>query len=120
MRRIKVLAAEEAMTAADQADALVTMNGAMHRFNTDGIYYAHTDLAASDTVNMPDELIDSLIWLVAESLAPDYAYAFSPQEDRTLMSARNHLQAYYWVQPPADTEPALRPWPARYNINTDQ
>jgi hypothetical protein len=31
------------------------------------------------------------------------------------------LQAAYWVQPPAETEPSLRPWFARfYNIQTDQ
>lgn len=119
MRRIKVLAAEEAMSAAEQADHLVTMNGAMYRFSADGIYYVHSDLAASDTVNMPDELIDSLIWLIAEVLAVDYAYDFTPAEQVAIAKARNHLIAAYWVQPPADTEPVLRPWPARYSIATD-
>lgn len=109
MRRIKQLEAEEALTAAELADGLVTMNGAMHGFGPDGIYYAHTDLTATATVNMPDELIDSLIWMIAFALSPEYGYTFSEGESVALLNAKNKLQAAYWVQPPADTDPLLRP-----------
>jgi hypothetical protein len=117
LRRLKILAAEEVMDAAQLADGLVTMNGAMHGFGPDGIYYVHADLAATDTVNMPDELIDSLVWMIAYALAPEYGYAFSEGESVALINAKNKLQAAYWVQPPADTDPLLRPYPWRYSSN---
>jgi hypothetical protein len=121
MRRLKVLAGEEAMTSAELADGLVTMNGVMHGFGPNGIKYVHTDLASTDTVNMPDELIDSLVWMIAYALAPDYGYTFNEAESIALLNAKNMLQAAYWVQPPAETEPSLRPWLARFfNIQTDQ
>lgn len=119
-RRIKVLGGEETMTAAELADGLVTLNGAMHGFNAKGIHYVHSDLASADTVNMPDEMIDSLIWMIADSLASEYAYEFTPREQGSIIDARNMLQAAYWVQPPADTEPSLRPLPARFNITTGE
>src|SRR5205085_2710740 len=109
-RRIKVLAAEEAMDSAQLADGLVTMNGLMHGFGAAaGIYYVHSDLGSATTVNMPDGLIDSLVWLVAEALAPEYGYTFTAPEMASVTAARNALQAAYWVQPPAETEPLLRP-----------
>jgi hypothetical protein len=114
-RRIKQVAGEETMTAAELADGLVTMNGAMHGFGPKGIKYAHTDLTATATVNMPDELIDSLVWMIAQALAPEYGYEFSATEQVSLLDAKNMLQAAYWVQPPADTDPLLRPYPWRYS-----
>ncbi len=120
MRRIKKLAAEETMDASDLADGLVTMNGVMHGFGPRGIYYVHSDLVATTTVNMPDELIDSLVWMIADALAPEYGYEFTARDQGSIIDAKNMLQAAYWVQPPADTEPSLRSWPARYSITTDQ
>ncbi len=119
MRRIKVLAGEEAMASAELSDGLTLMNGTMHGFNARGINYAHADLTSSDAINMPDELMEGLVWLIAEALASDYGYEFTAQEQGRLIDAKNQLQAAYWMQPPADTEPLLRPWPARYDISTD-
>lgn len=101
MRRIKVLAGEEAMDAATLADGLVTMNGVMHGFGPRGVHYAHVDLASTDTVNMPDELIDSLVWMIAEALAPEYGYAFTPTEMPLVMRALQMLQAGYKYTAPA-------------------
>jgi hypothetical protein len=58
--------------------------------------------------------------MIAYALAPDYGYTFSEGESIALLNAKNMLQAAYWLQPPAETEPVLRTWPARYNIQTDQ
>ena len=99
-RRLKQVAGEEAMTAAELSDGLVTMNGAMHGFNRKGIHYAHVDLAATDTVNMPDDLIDSLVWAIADALAPEYYYQFTPGEQAAVIEARQVLQAAYKSIPP--------------------
>lgn len=110
LRRLKVLAAEATMSAADLADGLVTMNGAMHGFGPKGIAYAHiADLASADTVNMPDELIDSLVWMIADALAPEYEVVLSERDLVALVDAKNMLQAAYHIQPPAGSEPMLRP-----------
>jgi hypothetical protein len=115
MRRLKQIAGEETMTAAELADGLVTMNGLMHGFRTKGIHYAHTDLTATATVNMPDELIDSLTWLIAEGLAPEYGYAFSPKEELQILAALQALQAGYKYIPPAPSpRGVLRNMTGRY------
>lgn len=115
MRRLKVLAAEEVMGASDLADGLVTMNGLMHGFGPRGIHYAHVDLAATDTVNLPDELIDSLVWLVAEALAPEYGYTFTAPEMLAVGRALQMLQAGYKDIPPsAGPRGLLRNQPGRF------
>lgn len=108
MRRIKVLAGEEALAAAEMVDGLVTMNGTMQGFSLRGIKYAHSDLAATDTVNMPDEQIDSLVWLIAEALAPEYGYEFTSQEAVHVVGALRQLQAAYYVPAPAVPDIGLR------------
>lgn len=115
MRRIKVLASSEAMGSDDLADGLVTLNGMMHGLATRGAYYAHVDLAATSTVNMPDEMIDSLVWLAAEALAPDYGYAFTPKEETQILGALQALQAGYKMTRPAPAPRGLlRNMPGRY------
>lgn len=99
-RRLKLIEGEEPMTAAELADGLVTMNGAMFGFGPKGIHYAHVDLAAADTVNLPDEQISNLVWMIAEALAPEYGYAFTPDEKLALIGARQELQAAYKYIPP--------------------
>lgn len=115
-RRIGVLAGEEVFTAADMADALGRLNDMMHAFNVNGIHYAHTTLALTDTVNVPDELIDSLKWLMADTLVNDYEVTLTPRQAVQIADSKNNLQGYYWIQPPADTEPYLRPLRGRFDI----
>lgn len=119
-RRAGILAGEEAWPAADMADALTRLNDMMHGFGPLGIKYAHTTLALTTTVNIPDELIDSLKWMMVGALADgDYDVQLSPKKEGQIVNAKNQLQAAYWVQPPADTEPVLRAPPGRYDIRTD-
>src|SRR5690242_21349804 len=49
--------------------SLQLLNDMMHGFNGKGIQYAHVDLTASDTVNVPDELIRPLILVFCKELA---------------------------------------------------
>ena len=108
MRTLKLLASEESMTSAELVDGLRRMNNLMHGFGPRGIAYAHTTLSSTTVVNVPDELVGSLIWLVAEALAPEHGYTFTPDERNEITRAENALQAAYHIQPPAQSEPMLR------------
>lgn len=108
-RRMKVLAGEETLGAAEQVDGLQVMNDLMYGFGPKGISYAHTTLTGSATVNVPDEQIANLVWLVAEALAPDYGVEWKAGDMRAIIDARNEMQAAYHVQAPAQAEPMLRP-----------
>lgn len=119
-RRSGILAAEEAYSSAEITDYLQLLNDMMHGFGPRGISYAHTTLAQGDTVNMPDELLRSLVILTAEELLIDNSMPISPVMAALITDAKNELQAAYEVVPPANTEPYLRPLPSRrYNIASD-
>lgn len=107
-RRSKALAGEEAFAAAEAVDALQLLNDMMHAFGPRGVYYVHATLGATDTVNMPDEQIRNLILLFTEELMIDYGMPVDPVMASLISGALSELQAYYWVQPPADTDPLLR------------
>ena len=115
-RRAKITAGEESLTAAELTDALQLLNDMMHGFGPRGIYYAHTTLAAEDTVNVPDEQMRNLVLLFAEELAIDFGATLGELLATEVLNARNEMQAAYWVQPPADTDPLLRPRPRGLDV----
>lgn len=115
-RRLGILQDEQEMSDADAANGLTKLNDMMHGFGPMGIKYAHTTLALTDAINMPDELIDSLKWMMADDLVDDYGVQLTPRQELRIVNAKNQLQAAYWVQPPADTDPMLRPPPRRFDI----
>jgi len=107
--RAHTRAGEEALTAAEMVDALSDLNLLMHSFQGKGISYAHTDLAASDTVNMPDQMLDNLVWLATEMLATgDYGLPIDPIPATRIGDARQALQAFYSVEQRAVIDHALR------------
>lgn len=107
-RRMKILAGSEPLSADDAVDGLSTMNDLMAGFGPKGVAYVHSTLTLTTVVNVPDEQIANLVWLVAESLAPDYGYEFTPGEQAKIVSAWNEMQAAYHLQPEATPEPMLR------------
>jgi len=109
-QRINVLAGEEALTAAEAVDALQIMNDMMHGFGPRGIHYAHVTLAATDTVNVPDEQIRNLVLLLADDLADGFAVPVSPDLRSDIMRAEQQMQAYYYSVPPAKINRGLLPY----------
>lgn len=107
-RRAKILAGEEAFSAAEASDALQLLNDMMAALGPRGVYYVHAPLTATAAVNMPDEQIRNLILLFAEELMVDYGVAADPVMASLISGALSELQAAYWMQPPADTDPMLR------------
>ena len=108
-RRALILAGEEVFTAAELSDALQLLNDMLHNFGPRGISYAHTTLAASDTVNVPDELLRPLVLLFTEELLMDFGGPIDPLLAVAIADAKNELQAGYHLDEGAVTDPLLRP-----------
>jgi hypothetical protein len=108
MRRIGVLANEEALSAGDMVNALAAFNDMLHGFGPMGIAYAHTTLAASDTVNFPDEQLRNVMILFCKDQADEYQMPISASLATDINRALLELQAAYHVQPPAQFDPILR------------
>lgn len=110
-RRAQILAAEEAPTAAEGVDWLRLLNQMMHAFPTKGIKYAHTDLAYTDTVNVPDQMLQAVILMLVDELVDDVGLTLGEKMANQIDDARRALQAFYHVPKRAVTDPALQYWP---------
>lgn len=108
-RRAQILQAEESLTAAEGVDCLRILNQMMHAFPTKGIKYAHTDLAYTDTVNVPDQMEQALILMLANDLADEFGLTIGQKLAGDIDDARRALQAHYHVPKRAVTDPLL--WP---------
>lgn len=109
MRRLNLISEVETISAAQMANGLVSLNEMMHGFSRRGIAYAHSDLAQTDTVNMPDDLIDDLKWMLARKLADEgYGVAITPQQGGMMMMSKRALQAAYFMRRTSPVDPALR------------
>jgi hypothetical protein len=109
LQRLNLISEVETMSSEQAADGLIALNEMMHGFSSQGIAYAHSDLALTDTVNMHDGLIDSLKWMLARKLADDgYGVVLSPQQLGMMMMAKRALQAAYFLRRVAPVDRALR------------
>jgi hypothetical protein len=107
-RRIGMLANEEAMTSAEMVNALQAFNDLLHGFGPMGIKYAHTTLAAADTVNFPDEQLRNVMILYCKDLADEFSIPISQSLAADINRAQSELQAAYLVINPAVPDRALR------------
>lgn len=120
-RRIGTLPGEESLTSAEAADALDIMNTLMQGFGPMGIYYVHSTLALTNTVNMPDELIRPLILMVASELADEFGMQLTPKLMADIEAARSTLQAHYFLKRPGVIDPAIKSQIiGRFNITTGE
>lgn len=108
LKRLSVIEYDETPDAAQAADGLTMLNQFMHGLRQHGVAYAHRDLAATDTVNMPDDCIEPLIMAFAEKLEAEYMVPADPRRTMAMRDARRTLQAAFLVAPNATPEPALR------------
>lgn len=121
LRRLNVLSEVETMSSEQASQGLTALNEMMHGFSRKGIAYAHSDLGLTTKVNMPDDLIDDLKWMLARKLADDgYGVILSPQQLGMMMMAKRALQAAYFLARRSPVDRALRPrGPGGYNFRTD-
>lgn len=80
MRRLNIVSRDEAMQPEDAAHALTVLNLMMFGFTARGLNRIHEEYTSSDVVQVPDELQDGLIQLLAVRLAPDMSVA-APTSD---------------------------------------
>ena len=110
LRRINVLAAEEAVSANDMVDCLQLMNDMMFNFPARGIQYVHIQLAQTDTVNVPDMLVRALVHVLADELADDFGMPITPDLRADIEESKHQLQAYYFIPTPAKINRGLLRW----------
>lgn len=71
--RMRIVARDEAMQPEDAAHALTVLNLMMHGFAARGVDLNHFDYDADTDVQVPRDLLDGLIHMLAVRLAPDFA-----------------------------------------------
>lgn len=121
MRWLGVIAGEETASAAELVQGLDVLNGMMAAFGPRGIAYAHTTLTATDTVNVPDEQVRNVMFLLANELAPEYEVTLSDSRVAQIINALSQLQAAYFLIEPAPSERALSPrWYGRFGTNVSR
>lgn len=109
MRKLNLISEVETMSSEQAAAGLALLNKMMHGFSRKGIRYAHTDLALTGTVNMPDDLIDDLEWMLARRMADDgYGVMLSPLQLALTTNAKQTLQAAYFLRRTSPVDTALR------------
>lgn len=106
-RRLKILAGEEAFSAAEMTDNLRMFNDMLVNFPARGIQYSHTDLGQTDTVNVPDQYQRALILVFSKELAMDYGVQIDPVSMDAINDSENQLRAYYLSVQPAVADRGL-------------
>jgi len=109
-RRINVLAAQEAINANEMTDSLQILNDMMFNFPARGIQYVHTELAQGDTVNVPDQQVRNVMFLLCDDLADEFGMPISQDLRSDIMRAEQQLQAFYFVPVPAKIGRGLLRW----------
>jgi hypothetical protein len=117
LRWLGVNAAEETASSTELAQGLDVLNGMLAGFGPRGIAYAHTTLEATDTVNVPDEQVRNVMFLLANELAPEYEVVLSDARVAQIVDALNQLQAAYFYPVEADINSVLGPrYSGRFSI----
>lgn len=106
--RIALISEDEAPTAEQIARGLSVLNDMMNGFEAEGIQYIHADLTLDTTVNVPDHLVRSVMWMLADDLADEYGKELSRRQQIQVGRARNNLQAFYFKVPPAQTDEGIQ------------
>ncbi len=117
-RRMGLISEDEGLTAEQTTEALDVLNDMMNGWEAEGIQYSHTDLALDDTVNVPDFLVRSAMWLLADELANEYGKALTDREIVNVERSRSNLQNYYFSIPQAQTDEGILNRRGPYTINS--
>lgn len=114
-----VVADQEALSDTQGSSGLRKLNDLLAGFPSEGIQYAHTDLASLDTVvNVPDGQLRNVGLMLQRDLAGTYGVPLSPADELAIYRAMTALQAYYHIPLTSAPELALRPRRfGRYNFS---
>ena len=114
LRKLRVVAIDEPMTADELADGLQQLNSLMHGLKAWGADLSYSDLAASDAFPLGPEFEEGMVYMLAGRLSPDYnAPAGSGREFKRL------IQAAYMVIPAVTIDTAIRYTPSQRYDNAE-
>ncbi len=116
--RIGFISEDEGITAEQAARGLSVLNDMMNGFEAEGIQYTHTDLGLDDTVNVPDFLVRSTMWMLADDLASEYGKVLSQRQQDDVARSRSNLQDYYFKIPQAQTDEGIVNRRGTYAVNS--
>jgi len=114
-----VVADQEALNDTQANSGFRKLNDLMAGFESEGIRYAHTDLASLDSVvNVPDGQLRNLGLLLQREIAGQYGVPLSDADNDAIHKAKMALQAFYYVPITSAPELSLRPRQfGRYNFS---
>lgn len=107
MKKIGVLAAEETPTSSEIEDGTDSLNQMLHGWALSGIDLGWSDVASDDTLNVPDEYLEGIVYALAVRLADDFVVQV-PQT--VMLIAKNRfdkMQADNHVIPDASHDQTL-------------
>jgi hypothetical protein len=114
LRLIQAKAAGEEPTADEGQDGLTTLNRMLHGFPAQGIEYVHATIDnLTDELNVPDEHLESIEYLLAMRLAPDYEREASKDVMDMAENAKRYLQGAYVKVPTVGVDSGLQDMPSQ-------
>lgn len=97
MRARKVLSGGEEPTADELADGLDALNAMLFTWPiTEGVHLQHVELSAGDTLDVPDDHIQTIALSLAERLT-DYGGQMDPMDVVAADQGRTALRAMYFT-----------------------
>lgn len=117
--RMRIVARDEAMQPEDAAHALTVLNLMLHGFAARGVDLNHSDYEASSDVQLPRDLHDGLIHMLAARLAPDFAVTLPTSTGFDEQKWWRAMQAAYFDPEDVDFELGLQFLPSqrwRYGV----
>ncbi|CAB4147759.1 hypothetical protein UFOVP1020_38 [uncultured Caudovirales phage] len=109
MQDLGVVADQESMTDTQGNYGFRKLNDLLAGFESEGIRYAHTDLASLDTtVNVPDGQLRNVGLMLQREIAGAYGVPLSDDDRDAIHKAKMALQAFYYVPITTAPEMALR------------
>lgn len=108
MRKIGVVAEDEAMTADQALHGVDTLNRMIAGWELQGVTVGWRETGISEEVDLPLNLHEATIFCLAERLAPDYMRQ-APDASRYF----RRIQAAYIIIPDAEVARALRRTPSQ-------
>lgn len=113
LKKIGVVARDEAASADDMADGVDALNMMLHQWKLEGVDVSHTDLAATDTFSLASEYEEGTVYLLAERLSPDYMRPRTFDADKFFRA----IQAAYMTIAVATIPTPLTRMPSQYWSN---
>lgn len=96
LRKIRVLASGESPTSEEADDCLNALNDMLVGWAINGIDLAHTDLALTDTLDVPDDHLEAIRMSLAERVAGDFGAQLSPTDMQIADQGRAAIRAYHF------------------------